>query len=378
MSRRVLRSSALRLQLLSTFVSIQAFHHGRGFHGSHHVAPSSSIKTHGKRQFFTPRVPSTSCSITISDINLEDLIYQAQSTASSMAKSSLSTDSTSPTSLIILYFAGLLTSFSPCSLGLLPLTISYISSAAGERQDKGTFIPTLAFAAGLAFVFCSLGLSASLLGGVLGANSGTRSLVLTLLSSIVSIAMGLQLLDLISIPLPSLDLSESKFFGFLNKQSLGEGPSSELAFDEEGNLLPPGKTLSEPETTKSASGIGAIFRTFLLGGSSALVASPCATPVLTSILGFLAATRDPALGAILLLTYTIGYSTPLLIVGATGGQALANAQAAASAEESSLLGTIGKVVNPLVAGILIFYGSTYILEALLGDPSLVGLEPILE
>jgi cytochrome c-type biogenesis protein len=308
-------------------------------------------------------------------VNIEDLVYQAQTTASSMAKSSLSSH-TSVSSLVVLYFAGLLTSFSPCSLGLLPLTISYISSAAGEREDKGTFIPTLAFAAGLAFVFCSLGLSVSLLGGVLGANSGPGSLFLTILSSVVSISMGLQLLDLLKIPLPSFDFQLPTF---LENGDLGEGPSSELVFDDEGNLLPQG-TVGGASVSRTSQGgeIGAVFRVFLLGGSSALVASPCSTPVLTSILGFLAATRDPAVGAILLLTYTIGYSTPLLIVGATGGQALANAQAAASANESSVLGKIGKYVNPLVAGILIFYGCTAILEGLLGDPSLVGLDPILE
>ena len=38
---------------------------------------------------------------------------------------------------------------------------------------------------------------------------------------------------------------------------------------------------------------GSLFRTFLLGGSSALVASPCATPVLTSILAYVAGNSDP-------------------------------------------------------------------------------------
>ena len=40
----------------------------------------------------------------------------------------------------------------------------------------------------------------------------------------------------------------------------------------------------------------------LLGGSSALIASPYAIPVFTSILAYLATSCDPILGAILLVT----------------------------------------------------------------------------
>ncbi len=64
-------------------------------------------------------------------------------------------------SLAALYAAGLWMSFSPCSLGLLPITVSYISTAANERDDGDAIVPTLAFAAGLATAFTALGISAS-------------------------------------------------------------------------------------------------------------------------------------------------------------------------------------------------------------------------
>ena len=117
---------------------------------------------------------------------------------------------------------------------------------------------------------------------------------------------------------------------------------------------------------------GSLLKTFLLGGSSALVASPCATPVLTSILAFVAKSQDPALGFFLLLGYTLGYSTPLLLVAATGGQALANMKS------NDGYGKIGPWVTPLTAGILIWYGTNGLLTTLFGDPSLAGLAPILE
>jgi len=312
----------------------EAFTPTPGAHNLHRT--STSHKEFGKLNAFP----------LLSGLNFEDLVYSAQSTAGIVANESINS-STSVSSLAVLYFAGLLTSFSPCSLGLLPLTISYISSAAGEREDKAVFFPTVAFALGLATVFCGFGLSVSLVGGVFGSSGNENlfgSLILGGVSGSIAIAMGLQLLELVKLPIPSFEIGN---FGGDDVDQTGGGGS-------------------------------ALFRTFLLGGSSALVASPCATPVLTSILAFVAASRDPLLGSVLLFIYTIGYSTPLLIVGASGGQALASAQAANLANEDSVLAKAGSLVTPLIASILIIYGTNGILESLLGDPSLAGLAPVLE
>ena len=366
------------LLLLQSF-----FHHSTAFApvSSHKFVSSSILRSNGNHLVGPLQVINP-----LTDLNMEDLIYKAQSTASNLADSTMKSpaSATSASSLAILYFAGLLTSFSPCSLGLLPLTVSYISNAAGEREDKAVFLPTVAFACGLAAVFCGLGLSVSLLGGVFGSSGGDGvwgTFLLAAFSSGVSIAMGLQLLDLVNLPLPSLEFGE---FGSSLESASSNGEeelSSEIEIDEDGNIVMKDPILSDTISVSSSEGSGAsstLFRTFLLGGSSALVASPCATPVLTSILAFVAVNRDPTLGAILLLTYTIGYSTPLLVAGASGGQALANAQAASLSEEESVLGKIGSLVNPITASILIWYGTNGFLVAFWGDPSLAGLAPILE
>ena len=313
-----------------------------------------------------PPIPASSLQALdfLSDFNVEDLIFSAQSTASNLASSTMSSSSITPLSLIIMYFAGILTSISPCSLGLLPLTMSYISTAAGEREDKAAFFPTLAFASGLACVFVGLGLSVSLIGGVFGQSTSDNiiaSILLVALSSGVSITMGLQMLELVDLPLPSLELPMSSD----GSSSGGDDMSSELVFDDDGNIV------ASPPQSNSDGQQSALFRTFLLGGSSALVASPCATPVLTSILAYVAASQNPVFGAALLFTYTAGYSTPLLIIGATGGEALAKAQAVGN--DGSMIGKIGRAVTPFTAAILIWYGTTGLLEGLFGDPSLSGL-----
>lgn len=307
----------------------------------------------------------------------EDLVFTAQNTASSLADtvfSSSKSDSLKVGSLAILYGAGLLTSFSPCSLGLLPLTVSYISTAAGEREDKTTLLPTLAFAAGLAVVFTGLGLSASLLGGLFGgkmsAEGNLGGLILAAIGSLVSVAMGLQLLDLINVPLPSLDYR-------LRAKPQLSGKANKSLFDENGGLVLTVNGEEEQDSSdkmdeQEGSEAGALFRTFLLGGTSALVASPCATPVLASLLAFVASSPNPYIGASFMLTYTFGYSTPLLLIGATGGQALVNLQA------NGGVGALGRWVTPLTGGVLIFFGTNGFLVALLGDPSLAGLAPILE
>merc|ERR1712232_383617 len=198
--------------------------------------------------------------------------------------------------------------------------------------------------------------------------------------------MGLQLLEFIEIPLPSFefdvlkDKPEEDLYSSVSSpissssssstsaaaalqsstvdssSSSVVGQSTVIVFDDDDNLVP--TTLSEEQRIKQKNR-GSLFRTFLLGGSSALVSSPCATPVLTSILAFVSKANDPFLGAFLLLGYTVGYSTPLLLVAASGGQILTNL----SAREDSVYGKVAPWITPLTGGILLWYGINGLLAA---------------
>jgi cytochrome c-type biogenesis protein len=57
------------------------------------------------------------------------------------------------------------------------------------------------------------------------------------------------------------------------------------------------------------------IRSYLLGVTFGLVASPCSTPVLASLLAWVASTGNIWLGAVLLLSYTAGYVAPLILAG---------------------------------------------------------------
>nr|CBX25275.1 hypothetical_protein [Oryza brachyantha] len=84
----------------------------------------------------------------------------------------------------------------------------------------------------------------------------------------------------------------------------------------------------------AASGLAVIMglnllevQAYLAGLTFALAASPCSTPVLATLLGYVATSRvcitggsqDPIVGGSLLLTYTTGYVAPLLIAASFAG-----------------------------------------------------------
>ncbi|KAK9121773.1 hypothetical protein Syun_019390 [Stephania yunnanensis] len=69
----------------------------------------------------------------------------------------------------------------------------------------------------------------------------------------------------------------------------------------------------------AAANLPSCVQAYLAGLTFALAASPCSTHVLASILGYVAASRDPVIGGSLLLTYTTGYVDPLLLAASFAG-----------------------------------------------------------
>jgi cytochrome c biogenesis protein CcdA len=407
--------------------------------------PSHSTQT---RKATTTTTTSSSLRMSLFS-NWDDIMYQTESLGNSLASFSLlSSNSNMITAFPIMYGAGLLTSFSPCVWGLLPLTISYISTAANERTDQQTILPTIAFAAGLATVFCSMGMIAVSIGSVFGSVTAITSsfsstsdynnnavaytgIILPIVSNFVCFIMGLKLLDLIDIPLPSFDfLNPTKLFPSTNNNNNNDGTMSQstttttrtgpILLDATGRQVGISTLMTTTTSTSTSTAAATVnddndqkqnesnslFRTFLLGGSSAVVASPCATPVLTSILAFVANTAESTsssfvstmIGAFLLFGYTLGYSTPLLIVAATSGQALVRLKQKQQQQQpgsklheeeeekteytsnrkgvmwlSNIPNMIAPWVTPITGGILLYLGTTGILVNIIGDPSLSGL-----
>ena len=199
---------------------------------------------------------------------LQTDLYQVSQYANTLVANQLT--SISLISLGVVWLAGLLTSLTPCTLSMLPIMVGYIGGyeAKGRRQavEQSAWV-----ALGLDTRLAALGL----LAGVVGRVYGQVGIGLPIIVSVLAILMGLNLLEALPIPLPSF------------------GNNVDVT------------TLGVPLALKS----------YLLGLTFGLVASPCSTPVLATLLAWISTTGDPVLGGALLLAYTVGYVTPLVIAG---------------------------------------------------------------
>lgn len=103
-----------------------------------------------------------------------------------------------------------------------------------------------------------------------------------------------------------------------------------------------------------------LFAPLILGAVTGLTTTPCSTPVLTSILASSLTSSIPET-LLTLLTYTTGYTTLLLIATVKGKEWAVEVKG-------------GKVVDQVLGAIIVAAGVRGILEGVIGDPGLVGME----
>ena len=78
------------------------------------------------------------------------------------------------------FLAGVLTSFTPCSLSAIPLIVGYVGGT-GQRSTKRAFGLSMIFVLGSAITFTILGAVASLAGGMISAAGNWWYLIISYL-----------------------------------------------------------------------------------------------------------------------------------------------------------------------------------------------------
>ncbi len=179
----------------------------------------------------------------------------------------------------VLFWAGVLTSLTPCIYPMIPITASVIAGASRDNAPRARIVGlTLTYVVGLAMFYALLGLLAGLSGtlfGTVSANPWVRFATANLL-----IVFALAMFDVIPVSAPRRWLEWA------------------------GGL-----------------GGGSYPAVFLLGATSGIVAAPCGAPAFAVVLTWVAATQSGAMGFIYLFVFSLGMTSLLVAIGLFSGSA---------------------------------------------------------
>ena len=188
----------------------------------------------------------------------------------------------------VFLLAGVLLSFTPCVLPMLPILSSIIVGQRGTVSRWRGFSLASAYALGMALVYTAFGMVAGLLG-----------------EGLAAALQNAWVLGAFALLLAGLSLS---MFGVYELQ------------------LPTALQSRLSEVSGRLQG-GQVLGVFVMGGLSALIVGPCVAAPLAGALVYISRTHDVWLGGIALFSLAAGMSVPLLLVGVSAGSLLPRAGA---------------------------------------------------
>jgi thioredoxin:protein disulfide reductase len=182
--------------------------------------------------------------------------------------------------------AGLLLSFTPCVLPMIPILSSIIVGQSGGVSRARGFSLALAYSLGMALVYTAFGMVAGLMGEGLAA--ALQNAWVLGAFALLLITLSLSMFGVYELQLPS---------GIQNRMNEASGQ------------------------LKGGQHVGV----FVMGGMSALVVGPCVAAPLAGALVYISQTKDVILGGVALFALASGMSVPLLLVGVSAGSLLPRA-----------------------------------------------------
>ena len=191
-----------------------------------------------------------------------------------------------PLALLIFFALGLLLSFTPCMLPMLPITVNIIIGSENKNSTSKAVMLVGTYVLSMALCYTVAGVAAAHLGATIQIWF-QQTWFIVLIAALITIFAIIQ-----------LELISPKLWNFL---------TNKLHFN--GNIKSSGTFLS------------VIF----IGIASALALSPCATPALIGILTYISQTGNPWLGGAALFSMSLGMGTPLIGIALLGKQILPKA-----------------------------------------------------
>ncbi len=178
-----------------------------------------------------------------------------------------------PLTLLIFFGLGILLSFTPCVLPMIPLVVNLILGPKKLSTHKALLLSST-YVAGMATSYTAAGVLAGMLGETLQAWLQQPIVIIGL--SLMLVLLALSQFEVIHIRLPHF-----------NKR-LHHWGAQQLQ--------------------------GSFIGAFILGALAALIVSPCITPPLIGALTYISQDGNPFIGGLILLSLALGMGLPLIVV----------------------------------------------------------------
>ncbi len=220
-----------------------------------------------------------------------------------------------PVAVMIFFAAGVLASLTPCVYPMLPIVVTYMggaetaavaAGATAEGRRKRIVMRSLAYVIGMALVYTALGLAAVMVGRTFGAM--TQSPWAYGLVGVVMVIFALNLFGIFELRVPS----------FITDR-LGTGPRE---------------------------GLGGAA---IMGATSAIVAAPCAAPIVFPLVTIVGTEGRVIFGAIAMLAFSLGLGLLFMLLGIFSGLA------ASLPRPGGWMVTLKKVVGGLMLAIALYF-----------------------
>lgn len=172
--------------------------------------------------------------------------------------------------LLISFLGGVVSSLSPCTLGILPIIIGYVAGYSNKNGLK-TFIQMTFFILGMAIVLTSLGLICAIGGKIL---INRYAAIFGLIVNGIIFLMGLNLLGILDFQMPVII------------KQMPQNNSNDL-----------------------------ILYPLLIGAVFALASTPCSTPILAGIMGFASLSANLVMAGLMLFLFSLGQGLVIVLAG---------------------------------------------------------------